>query len=188
MEEGHLEIRRPLYQGVPLPFSAKLEIKRSSFPPGSGDFVEYHFAHAYLAKDMVGEMMVWDHNVEDRGTLSEGEGSPRLNANLTKLSRCNFNILLCYIKARILASKDSFKALRRDCAKVSYGNPFDRLVSTLISAGFTYDINKYIGADLIRRLETTSTFDLLNSSIMESKLELFNIILPDDDWSYNLPY
>ena len=38
VEEGDLEIRKPQYGGVPLPFTAKLEIKVLGFPPGNGGF------------------------------------------------------------------------------------------------------------------------------------------------------
>ena len=40
VEEGKLEIRQPQYSGVPLPFTAKLDIKRSGFLPGKGDETE----------------------------------------------------------------------------------------------------------------------------------------------------
>ena len=113
VEEGDLEIRCPRYKGVPLPFTAKLNIKRSGLLPGSGDTIAYHSAHAYLARDMALEMMSWDPNVEDTHKLNKGESSPRLNVNLTELARCNFKLILCYLKARMFASADSIKTMRR---------------------------------------------------------------------------
>ena len=93
--EDELEIRPPQYAGVRLPFIAKLDIKRSGLLPSSGNVAAYHSAHAYIARDMALEMMAWDHNVEDRSDLNVGEGLPRLNVNLTELSRCSFELVMC---------------------------------------------------------------------------------------------
>ena len=160
------------------------------FPTGKGNEVKLHSAHAYIARDMAKEMILWDPHVEERGMLRAGEGSPRLNINLTELLRCRFDLLLCYLKSRFLALKDSFQSLRRKFSRVYYGNPYDKLISTLLNAGFTTDIVKYIGEDLLIRLETpkgrTATFDFLIVNVMEEKLELFSVILPDDEWSFSL--
>ena len=74
------------------------------------------------------------------------------------------------------------KTIKTRCNKVEYGNPFEKLISTLTNAGFTGKIVERTGAELQRKLETltgrSAVFDYLYYNVMDK----FEMILPDEEW------
>ena len=57
IEEDDLEIRSPRYRGVRLPFTTKLDIKRSGLLPGSGETVAYRVIRLLVARLTIGHRL-----------------------------------------------------------------------------------------------------------------------------------